>query len=271
MPLGIGGEPVSDAPYSAEAVTDVVQTLADGNRIVRQSKAALYRDTAGRTRREQGLAVLGHMVGNADSRTHVQIHDPQAGTMYLLDLDNRTAHRLPSPKIVLAPRSDPAAPPQELTHPIQLPPPQAGGVGSFGVGAVATFSLPLPPPGDRQDALFINRRMVTAPTAAQVEPLGTRLIEGIEAEGTRSTVTIPAGQIGNELPIAIVSERWFSTGLKVLMMSRQADPRFGETTYRLTNVVRSEPAADLFEVPSDFMVIDPPAAGPGMPVRRERR
>ncbi len=57
-------------------------------------------------------------------------------------------------------------------------------------------------------------------------------------------MTIPAGQIGNELPIIIVSERWFSPDLKVLVMSRQSDPRFGETTYRLTNLTRAEPSPD---------------------------
>ena len=85
-------------------------------------------------------------------------------------------------------------------------------------------------------------------------------IEGVEAEGTRSTTTIPAGQIGNELPITIVSERWVSPDLKVLVMSRQSDPRFGETTYRLTNITRSEPSPDLFQVPPDFKIMD----GPGL-------
>ena len=70
-------------------------------------------------------------------------------------------------------------------------------------------------------------------------------------------MTIPAGQIGNELPINIVSERWFSPELKVLVMSRQSDPRFGETTYRLTNISRGEPAPDLFEVPADYQIVDP--------------
>ena len=69
-----------------------------------------------------------------------------------------------------------------------------------------------------------------------------------------TTFTIAADEIGNDLPIHIVSERWFSPELKVLVMSRQSDPRFGETTYRLTNIVRGEPSAALFEVPSDFAV-----------------
>jgi hypothetical protein len=70
-------------------------------------------------------------------------------------------------------------------------------------------------------------------------------------------VTIPAGQIGNELPIKMVSERWFSPELKVLVMSRQSDPRYGETSYRLTNITRGEPLPELFEIPSDFKVIEP--------------
>ena len=97
--------------------------------------------------------------------------------------------------------------------------------------------------------------------APVVERLGKQSIEGVEVEGTRSTVTIPAGQIGNEQPIRIVSERWYSPDLKVLVMSRQSDPRFGETTYRLTSIVRAEPAPELFEVPADFTVVEPGGAG----------
>ena len=94
-----------------------------------------------------------------------------------------------------------------------------------------------------------------------VEDLGRQFMEGVTVEGTRTTMTIPAGQIGNEQPIKVVSERWFSPELKVLVMSRQADPRFGETTYRLTNVTRDEPSPELFEVPSDFKVIEPGIMG----------
>ena len=89
-----------------------------------------------------------------------------------------------------------------------------------------------------------------------VEQLGTQFMEGVTVEGVRTTVTIPAGQIGNEQPIHIVSERWTSPDLKVLVMSRQSDPRFGETTYRLTNLSRVDPAPELFEIPADFTVID---------------
>jgi hypothetical protein len=93
-------------------------------------------------------------------------------------------------------------------------------------------------------------------TAGTVEPLGTRQIEGVAAEGTRMTTTIPAGQIGNLNPINMVTERWFSKELQMAVLITRRDPRSGETVYRLTNIVRAEPPPDLFTVPSDYRVVD---------------
>ena len=92
--------------------------------------------------------------------------------------------------------------------------------------------------------------------AGTVESLGTRQIEGVAAEGTRTTVTIPAGQIGNLNPINMVTERWFSKDLQMAVLITRRDPRSGETVYRLTNIVRAEPPPDLFSVPSDYRVVD---------------
>ena len=89
-----------------------------------------------------------------------------------------------------------------------------------------------------------------------VEPLGTRQIEGVSAEGTRMTTTIPAGQIGNLNPINVVSERWFSKELQMAVLITRRDPRSGDTVYRLTNIVRTEPPPDLFTVPSDYRIVD---------------
>jgi hypothetical protein len=99
------------------------------------------------------------------------------------------------------------------------------------------------------------------------EKLGTRDIEGLTAEGTRTVVTLPAGSVGNQLPIEIVSERWYSPDLKVVLLTRRSDPRLGETIYRLTNIDRSEPPPDLFKVPDGFKVED---LGPGMPPKIRR-
>ena len=97
------------------------------------------------------------------------------------------------------------------------------------------------------------------------ESLGKQSIEGVEAEGTRKTIEIPAGEIGNERPIEVVYERWYSPELQVVVMTKHSDPRFGETTYRLTNISRSEPAHELFEVPPGYAVQEP-ASAPVAPI-----
>ena len=86
------------------------------------------------------------------------------------------------------------------------------------------------------------------------ESLGTQIIEGVECEGTRSTFTIPAGQIGNELPIVITSERWYSPKLQTMVLSKRHDPRIGDTTFKLTHIDQSEPSASLFRGPPGFSV-----------------
>ena len=89
---------------------------------------------------------------------------------------------------------------------------------------------------------------------ANKESLGKQMVEGVEAEGTRVTTTIPAGEVGNDAPINIVSESWYSNELQVMVKSRHSDPRSGETVYRLTNINRSEPDHSLFEVPADYSI-----------------
>jgi hypothetical protein len=84
------------------------------------------------------------------------------------------------------------------------------------------------------------------------EDLGKQTIEGVEAVGTRFTTTIAAGEVGNEQPISVVFEKWYSEELQTVVMTRSTDPRFGENTYRLTNINRGEPAHSLFEVPADY-------------------
>jgi hypothetical protein len=94
----------------------------------------------------------------------------------------------------------------------------------------------------------------------QTEDLGKQTINGISAQGTRHTRTIPAGQIGNERAITIVLESWYSPDLQLLVMSKRSDPRFGETTYTVSNIQQKEPAASLFSVPADYTIKQ---GGPG--------
>ncbi|MGD0402594.1 MAG: hypothetical protein ABSB66_05300 [Candidatus Acidiferrales bacterium] len=86
------------------------------------------------------------------------------------------------------------------------------------------------------------------------ESLGTQTINGVSAQGTRTTRTIPAGEMGNEKPIVIVKETWYSPELQITVMTKRTDPRMGETISQVTNIQKQEPAATLFQVPSDYTV-----------------
>jgi len=92
----------------------------------------------------------------------------------------------------------------------------------------------------------------------KTESLGSQAIEGVQADGTRTTMTIPAGRIGNEQPIQMVTETWYSADLKTVVLSKRSDPRMGETVTRLSNVSRAEPPATLFQVPADYKVSEAP-------------
>jgi hypothetical protein len=92
----------------------------------------------------------------------------------------------------------------------------------------------------------------------RTETLGQQMVGGVPAEGTRTTMTIPAGAIGNERPIEIVDEQWYSPDLQMMVMTVHDDPRFGRSVYQVTNINRSEPASSLFEVPSDYRRVETP-------------
>jgi len=94
---------------------------------------------------------------------------------------------------------------------------------------------------------------------ANTEDLGIQNINGIPALGTRRTQIIPAGQIGNNREIRVVNERWYSEDLQMLVKSVNSDPRFGVTTFELTNISRDNPDSSLFEVPAGYTVTEAPA------------
>ena len=97
-------------------------------------------------------------------------------------------------------------------------------------------------------------RRYAANQNAKTESLGRQTIEGVPAEGSRLTMTIPAGQAGNDLPIHIVVDNWFSPDLQSSVLSKHSDPRSGETVTRLLNISRGEPSRLLFEAPADYKV-----------------
>lgn len=211
------GRIVKGAPYSAEVVTESTQTLGNGTKLTRKTTARVYRDSEGRTRREQSAAPVGPFATTGDAPRVIFISDPVAGVSYTLLPDSRSAR-----KRTLRP-----AP-----------------------GASGRNFPPPKPPGSRDDRPSSDER--------KTESLGKQLIEGVEADGSRTTITIPVGRIGNDQPIEIVHERWYSPELQTTILNKHSDPRWGETVYKLTNINRSEPDRSLFEAPGDYTVKEEP-------------
>lgn len=274
---------VKNSPFSADAVSESVQTLADGNRIVRNSSSKLYRNGEGRFRREM-TSGSGGMLGSLYSYGQgVTLLDPVGGFRYMIDPDMKTTRQM-----VYKPHNA-----------IRV----INGTGKSLEGVIADGKLrdeikvAVAAGGSGQGGVVISEKLreeiraitVTAPAIAaravtghvmtegltgvgmafsmgqhpkwetRTEQLGVQNIEGVDAEGTRTITTIPAGAIGNERPIEIMYEKWFSSDLQLVVMSKHSDPRFGEQTYRLTNIVRNEPDPSLFTLPNGYKLITEPS------------
>jgi hypothetical protein len=129
-----------------------------------------------------------------------------------------------------------------------------GGPGKFVMQMGTSVSAGGPGPG-----MTMQRTVAISDQGqANAEDLGSQTMEGVLVNGVRTTRTIPAGEIGNDKPISIVTEVWTSPDLKTIVYSKRTDPRMGEQTFQLTNIVRSEPDASLFTVPADFKIVDGP-------------
>ena len=101
-----------------------------------------------------------------------------------------------------------------------------------------------------------------SPDNIVTDDLGTQNIEGVAAKGTKTTVTIPAGEIGNERALVTTTENWFSEELKITVLSKRADPRFGDSSTKAASLRRGDQPAYLFEVPADYKLVEMP--GPRM-------
>ncbi|HVO57337.1 MAG TPA: hypothetical protein VMT51_06520 [Dongiaceae bacterium] len=216
-----GGKVVTGAPFSASAVSEAKQTLSDGTVISRKTTTNLYRDAQGRLRKEVTGPAIGPMAASGGPKTFVLIEDPSTKTGYVLDTENKVAHKLP----------------------------QHGRPGEH-------TPKPDEAKGPENDPNL------------HTDSLGTQVINGLSVQGTRYTRTIPAGQVGNDKPITIVREEWYSPDLQIVVQSKHSDPFMGETTYTVSNIQRAAPNAALFTVPSDYTVSDAPPRGPHRGAKR---
>lgn len=336
--MGFDNKVVKGAPFTADAVTEFTQTLADGNRISRKSSSQIHRDGEGRTRREFSPFAFNLLPGGPERKNTIQIFDPVANTMLILDPESKTATKGMTfirtqtlPEKIVRPLGSPeearmlkfsgsGLPGNALKRIQPTYPPEAKAAGVQGpvqveitindqgdvievnpiaghpllrasaaeaarqwkfkatevegkqvkVKGILTFNFTLAdrPEATTNQTALLRKIAIGEKRNLRQDSLGKQTIEGIEVEGTRTVETIPAGEIGNEQPIEIVSERWYSNELQTVILSRHNDPRFGENVYRLINITRSEPDPALFQVPSDYTLKEGPA---DLPRRVEMR
>jgi hypothetical protein len=219
-PIMTPGNP-KGAPYSAVYKSTFDQKLIDGNSIHRVSRYHTARDASGKALTERP----GPCYTGEDAQQHqsslVNVYDPNARTFenWLVGGTNKTA---------------------TITH------------------ATITHMPPLVKPSEAElAAMRANAaRQRQAPTAPQwqTEKLGTQSFQGVLAEGTRNTQTIPAGSQGNTLPLVIVNERWFSKELGITVMQVNDDPRTGRTVTELEELNQGDPPPSMFTPPEGYEI-----------------
>jgi len=254
---------VKGMPFSADTVTEFSQTLSNGQRIYRKNTGAIYRDSEGRTRKEQTIEAIGPYTSSGLAKQTIFINDPVASVSYILDAANNTAmktvHAHSGMSVYFTSGAGGAV---------------AGSVGGGVSGGVAGLKTV-----DENKVVHIAGATTAGGHAtldvkvhssanARTESLGTQLIEGVSAEGKRTIETIPAGAIGNDSPIEIISESWYSPELGMLVKSRHSDPRSGENGYQLTNIRRGEPSPDLFQIPADYTIKESQAIQKVMEIKK---
>ena len=201
----------------------------------------MFRDSAGRTRSEQSFGIPGRP--DSDAPRMIQITDPVAGFQYTLDGQNKVAHRYTlqqpnQPNAVGMQRNTPWFSAGDAPPP--PPPPPGSGVPS----AIASRVIAVPAQNDRPQPEFKN------------EYLGAETIDGVLCDGHRTTITYPTDFQGNDRPIVVTQENWQSRDLRILILTKNNDPRSGDSTFEIRNLSRSEPDASLFQPPPDYSVVD---------------
>lgn len=208
-----GTAPVVGMPYSGIGTTQSATLFLDGNRIVHTETTRFYRDSQGRTRVEHTFLPINSTANSPPIALTVTINDPMSGERYILLPQQKTADTLPW---------------------------RSGGAMAPPIPA-ARISLP---------GLSFARGSSDADSKAV--PLGEKLIEGIRVVGTQLEHTVAANVVGNQKPITVTVEQWFSPELGVVIQATHRSTIGSEITYQLEQIARAEPDAALFSVPPDY-------------------
>jgi len=279
----LGAKSVPGNPISAEFVTEHHQNFTDGNSISRSTTSVIFRDAAGRIRRESQLSVPG-LPASVAVASFITIVDHSLGYGWVLDPQEMVAHRYDlngsgpsyvahlsaqgSGNHLLSPDSRPTADAAPANAPDRwrlrsrrLAPSTDSAVPAAMSSAAAPGSLGSSPQAEESGfasapAMRIDQPFLAAPNPVRTENLGEELILGFRTHGTRVITTLPPGEIGNDRPIDIVSEQWFSPDLELVMRSMHRDPWGGDFTTTVTKISRRDQPAGLFKVPDQYKIID---------------
>lgn len=248
-------KPITGAPYSAQIVTETVQPFADGNSITHTSTSSVYRDSQGRTRREQNINIVGPSQVSGSPIQFITIDDPVAGVHYTLNPNKMIATEITTSGTTSTTASG--------TFVKKVIPSDGSNVSItyFSSGDEVTFA-------GRGGTVSVAPGTVSADNVT-TESLGAETMQGLSCLGTRVTRTIPAGQIGNAQPILIITDKWYSQDLQIEVKMVHSDPRTGTTTTTLTNLSRNEPNPSLFAVPSGY-TINTPGSGANKVVLKQQ-
>ena len=210
---------VTDAPYFADIISTYDRTTPSGESLHREMRSKIYRDTQGRTRRETEQITPS----TGQKRVSVLINDPISNTVTSLDPQTRTAH-VRDGSIIPPPKQAVRSRPEILTAP-----PVASSVAVEPAASTAE---------------------------AKVEELGTQVIEGLTAKGTKITTRLASAAGGKEQPRTLVVSKWVSEKLHIEVLTEIDDVPENHRTIRLVNILRTEPESGLFEIPSGYAVVD---------------
>lgn len=260
---------VKGKPYQAQAVTELQQTTANGTHISQTTTATLARDSEGRTMRTETLGSFGPVLSSMPTDS-MPGGKPSLASVVIPDSSTQAG------KATLTTIFDPVAgihidysSASSVAHVITIP--KAGAAGSSH-GETDAASAPDvvaiaggPAPAGARIMANAFHATSDASSNAKTESLGTRTVDGVAATGTRMTKTIPAGAVGNDQDIVITQETWYSPDLQIVLQSIHNDPRYGQTTYSVTNLQREDPDTSLFQVPPGYTIenLNPQISGPG--------
>jgi hypothetical protein len=214
--LGQSAGPIPGAPFSANQVIIRTRAGADGKSVETRESRRVFRDSLGRTRED----MTPGLSPTPEMEPLVLIRGPVAGVIYALETPSQTAHRWVIPK-----------------------PPNGGPAMGF------SYGIPFPANNGKPDQFPKGRPTVKS------ESLGTRTIQGIDAQGFRTTMTWSAESQGTERDVVSVDERWMSE-LGMALLLKHSDGSSGTAVMQLENIRREEPDASLFVVPAEYQIVD---------------